>query len=346
MVEFINLDFNSRIPKYLQLTEAIIHNIFLGNLKIGDKIPSINKLSEEFYLSRNTVERAYKELINKKVLASYPGKGTFVAQNQLKTTYKIFFLVNKLSPFKMEIYNSFVKNLGENYNVDLHSYHCDESLFLDLIEKGKSNYDYFVVFPHFRTKDLQHTNITELANNALNSLPKDKLILLDNKDHKIENALSEVYQEYENDIISSLDKGSDKLSKYTNLTLVYPKSTFYPYPSKIKTGFIKYCAKHKFDFKVIEEVNTDTEIEENTLYITIEEEDLVNLVHKVRESNFTLGKNVGLISYNDTSLKKLLGISVLTTNFKKMGKKTAKLIKEGKRDKIKIPFKLIARESI
>ena len=38
----------------------------MGNVKIGDKVPSINKLSEEFYLSRNTVERAYKELIDKK----------------------------------------------------------------------------------------------------------------------------------------------------------------------------------------------------------------------------------------------------------------------------------------
>lgn len=346
MVNYIKLDFNSRVPKYLQLIDSIVHNIYLGNVKIGDRVPSINTLSEEFYLSRNTVERAFKELKKQKVLASYPGKGTFIAQSKLKTSFKVLFLVNKLSPFKMKIFNSFTKELGENYNVDLQCYHCDESLFLDLLKKAKYTYDYFVVIPHFRTEFLQHINATENTLNALNSLPKNKLVLLDNKVHDVENVLIEAYQDYEKDLIISLEKGYEKLSKYKKIVLVYPLSSFYPYPHKIKSGFIKYCAKYKFDFQVTGEVGDTFKLSKDTLYITIEENDLVNLVHQIRKSNLVLGKNVGLISYNDTSLKQLLGISVLTTNFNKMGKKTAALIKEGKRKKINIPFKLITRESI
>jgi DNA-binding GntR family transcriptional regulator len=68
MVEFIKLDTNSMVPKYMQVINSIIHNITIGNVQIGDKIPSINTLSEEFYLSRDTVERAYSVLKKRKVL--------------------------------------------------------------------------------------------------------------------------------------------------------------------------------------------------------------------------------------------------------------------------------------
>ncbi|WP_289064437.1 GntR family transcriptional regulator, partial [uncultured Zobellia sp.] len=54
----INIDENSRVPKYRQIVDAIIHNISSGNLKMDDKIPSINRFSEEYLLSRDTVEKA------------------------------------------------------------------------------------------------------------------------------------------------------------------------------------------------------------------------------------------------------------------------------------------------
>ncbi|MCK5704254.1 MAG: winged helix-turn-helix transcriptional regulator [Cyclobacteriaceae bacterium] len=53
---------NHRIPKYQQLIDNIISDIQEGELKYGDKLPSINETSENLYLSRDTVERAYKKL--------------------------------------------------------------------------------------------------------------------------------------------------------------------------------------------------------------------------------------------------------------------------------------------
>jgi len=32
MIKFINIDENSRVPKYQQIVNAIIHNISVGNL--------------------------------------------------------------------------------------------------------------------------------------------------------------------------------------------------------------------------------------------------------------------------------------------------------------------------
>mgnify|MGYP000409806290 CR=1 FL=1 len=140
MIDLIKLNPNSVVPKYLQIIDAIIHNISAGNIKIGDRIPSINRLSQVNYISRDTVERAYTVLKKRNVIVSVHGKGTYVAETELISKPKILFFVNKLSPYKMEVYDSFFKKIGGSSRVDLHSYHCDETLFLELMRRIKMRF--------------------------------------------------------------------------------------------------------------------------------------------------------------------------------------------------------------
>ncbi len=346
MVNLIQLDVNSVVPKYIQIIDAIIHNISNGNIKIGEKIPSINKLSQEIYLSRDTVERAYSILKKRNVLVSVHGKGTYVAETELISKPKILFLVNKLSPYKMKIYNSFLNKMGDNARIDIQSYHCDETLFLELMEKYKLSYDSFVIMPHFRTKNLTHISTTEKVTKVISKIPKENLVLLDNKDHKIEGEFIEVYQDYKNDIITALNQGSQAIAKYNKLTIVYPKTSFYPYPKSILEGFKKYCVQNNFKFEIIEEVTEQTEIAPKNLFITLEDNDLVKVVNKIRSSRYDIGKDIGVISYNDSPLKQLLGITVITTNFTSMGEQAAKMILEKKKEKVKILVNFIERASL
>ncbi len=345
MIELIKLDKTSRVPKYLQIINSIIHNITIGNASIGDKMPSINKLSEEFYLSRDTVERAYNVLKEQQVIVSVHGKGTYVAKTQLNAKRNVLFLINRLSPYKLQTYNTFFKTLGENYHVDFHSYHCDEDLFLDLFHKNRMNYDYFVVTPHFRTNNLGHTNFTEKINTLLKEIPEGQLILLDNQ-NTVGGNFIEVYQDFKNDIFTALSSGLEKISKYKKLTLVYPKSSFYPHPKGIVDGFHKFCAHHHFNFEVIDEVEQDITLHKDELYITLEEDDLVNLVNRIKVYDYKLGKDFGVISYNDTPLKQLLGITVISTNFEAMGCKAAQMILNNDRTQVKNDFDYIERTSV
>jgi len=130
---YITVDKDSRTPKYRQIVDSIIDNISAGNLKINEKIPSINSLSEEFGLSRDTVEKAYNLLKERSIITSVKGKGFYVTKTPLISRINILFLVNKLSAYKMRIYNSFLNAIGEAAHTDLHIYHCDESLFLNLL---------------------------------------------------------------------------------------------------------------------------------------------------------------------------------------------------------------------
>lgn len=65
-------------PKYVTIRNYVIENIESGNLKVGDKIPSENKLSEMFDVSRVTANTAIRELSTLGLVRRIQGKGTFV----------------------------------------------------------------------------------------------------------------------------------------------------------------------------------------------------------------------------------------------------------------------------
>jgi DNA-binding transcriptional regulator YhcF (GntR family) len=346
MFKFITIDENSRIPKYQQIVDSIIHNISIGKLTMDQKIPSINMFSEEFYLSRDTVEKAYGILKKRNIITSIRGKGYYISRTELISKVNILFLVNKLSTYKMRIYTSFLENIGTNSHTDLHIYHCDESLFLNLISKYKSSYDYYVIMPHFKTEDLKHVSFTDKVIKEINKIPQEKLILLDNAKPGMEGNLTEIYQDFENDIYDALKQGIGKISKYKKIMLIYPEKSVYPYPRRILTGFRKFCVEYKLDFEILNEIYPDMILKKGDLFITIEESDLVNLVKQIREDEFVLGKEIGIISYNETPLKSLLGITVMSTDFKIMGETAAKMILNKQKGKVKVPFNFIERESL
>jgi hypothetical protein len=313
---------------------------------MDQKIPSINMFSEEFYLSRDTVEKAYSILKGRNIITSIRGKGFYISRTQLISKINILFLINKLSSHKLRTYNHFIDSIGPNSHTDLHIYHCDETLFLNLLDKNKSAYDYFVIMPHFKTEDLKHVSFTENVLKAIEKIPNEKLVLLDNSKPNVKKDIIEVYQDFENDIYSALVKGLSKINMYKKIMLIYPEKSVYPYPRRIVHGFRKFCVEYKLDFEILNEIYDDMILKKGDLFITIEEADLVNLVKQVREDEYKLGEDIGIISYNDTPLKELLGITVISTDFKIMAETTASMILNNKKEAFKVPFNFIERDSL
>ncbi|WP_422395434.1 GntR family transcriptional regulator [Robertkochia solimangrovi] len=342
----IQINENSRVPKYKQIVDSIIGDISNGTLQIGQKIPSINELSETCYLSRDTVEKAYKHLKEKKVIVSVKGKGYYTAKTDLISKLNIFFLVNKPSSYKMMIYNSFVNALGVNAHVNMFIYHCDESLFIRTLEKNLGAYDNYVIMPHFRTEEQGHASYTDAVLKVISKIPKDKLIVLDNAKPFVDGNYSSIYQDFQEDIYNALKEGLDRLQKYDKIILVYPDKSAHPYPKRILHGFRQFCVEFEFDFEVLDEIYDDMEFQSRDIYITIEEMDLVNLVRQVRKKNLVLGQDVGIISYNDTPLKELLGITVISTDFKAMGELAAYMLLKNKKERIRNNFRYIERNSL
>ncbi|MFO7824204.1 MAG: GntR family transcriptional regulator [Cyclobacterium sp.] len=342
----IRLDENSRIPKYQQIVNSIIEDIENSHLLVGDKIPSINEISEEHYLSRDTVEKAYNQLKEKKIILSVKGKGYYVAKNISTSKLSVLFLLNKLSNYKLKTYNSFIDSMGADAQVDLRIYHCDPKLLQNILNENMGAYDYYVLMPHFKHEKEGHYNLDAEVMNCLNRIPREKLIVMDNQIPHLGEGVSAIYQDFKNDIYNALCEGIFQLQHYDKLMLVYPLETVYPYPKEILMGFKKFCQDFDFDFEVLETVYPEMELRAKDAFVVIEENDLVNLVKQVREQNYVLGREIGIISYNDTPLKELLGITVISTDFKLMGETAAYMIKKNKKESVKNVFKFINRGSV
>uniref|UniRef100_A0A7C3RJH8 GntR family transcriptional regulator n=1 Tax=Dictyoglomus thermophilum TaxID=14 RepID=A0A7C3RJH8_DICTH len=77
-------DFDERIPIYLQIMDLIKKKIIKGELKGGDKLPSVRELALELKVNPNTVQRVYQELEREGIIETVKGVGSFVISNEKK----------------------------------------------------------------------------------------------------------------------------------------------------------------------------------------------------------------------------------------------------------------------
>jgi len=336
--DLIRVDEFSATPKYLQLTNSILKAIEAGRIGKNDLMPSINELSFELEISRDTAEKGYKYLKKKGVLGSVPGKGYFIQSVDFGRTLKIFLLFNKLSAHKKILYDSFIAALGEDAVIDFYIYNNDFALFKKLLTERKEDYSHYVIIPHFMKGE-------ERACDIINALPKDKLVLLDKKVPGIQGEFAAVYENFGQDIYNALEKAREPLSKYHTIKIIFPNYTYHPV--EILEGCSRFCQEYAFSYKVVHRI-ADEPIGEGEVYINLMEEDLVTLIERIISLKLELGRQVGVISYNETPLKKLIlnGITTISTDFQKMGEMTARMILDNERRQEEVPFHLTLRNSL
>lgn len=339
----IQIQKNSRTPLFRQIVDSIVHNISTGKLKMDEKIPSINSLSKELRLSRDTVEKAYKVLKERKIVSPVLGKGYYIKRTELISEVNILFLISKLNMPTIQIYNSFIETIGDNSRCDIHIYHNDSSLLSRLMENNRKAYNYYVTMPQFKTEDLQCVSYTEEVASELNRIEKEKLIFMGGNRMGIDGNIIQIYPDFENAFCDVFKEDLSKIKKYDRIILVFPKKTSDPFFSGIIHGLHKFCVEHSLDFEILDEICGGTNLKSGSLFITIEEADLVNLVIQTHNKKCVPGFEIGMISYNDTPLNKLMGISSISTDFRAMGETAARMILEKKKGKIKIPFNFIDR---
>lgn len=339
MQNLLKIDTDKKTPKYIQIVNTITNAIRHGNLKKGDHIFSINELSDEFLLSRDTVQKAYNLLRKRGVITAVKGKGFYINRTDINTPYRILLVFNKISNYKKQIYNAFVQTMGNRATVDLKIHHFNTRLFESLITENIDEYDYYVIMPHFYEDEDEIYAI-------IKKLPPDQVIILDKDLPVTYSKYAGVYQDFKNDIYNALESGIDLINKYNKIVIVFPK--IIPYPKEIIIGFRCFCNSYNIPYQIIDEIDQSTIINNGELYIVIEETDLVTLIKACQTRGFRIGKDIGIISYNETPLKEILldGISVISTDHPKMGETAAKLILENRREKVKNPFILIQRKSL
>ncbi len=338
MIDHIKINDYSNTPKYQQIYNSIVEGIENRDILPGDKLPSIHELCASFDVSKGTIERAYELLKEKEIIGGVKGKGFYINYTPTGNNLKIFLLFNKLSAHKKIIYDSFVEMLGDTVAIDFFIYNNDFRLFRDLIQRQAHNHTHYVIIGHFFDGE-------EKAAELINSLPKHKLVILDKLLDGITGNYAAVFQNFEKDLYQALIEALPLLRKYRTISILVPSYTYHP--KAILNGFYKFCYEYGFQTRVIHDIRQEPILSQQA-YINLMEEDLVELIKKIKQTAYGIGQEVGILSYNDTPLKEFLleGITVISTDFAQMGRTAAQLILNGSQEHIENPFRLIVRKSL
>lgn len=73
--------FRENLPIYIQIMNLIKKRMITGELKGGEKLPSVRELSTELKVNPNTIQRSYQELEREDLVFTQRGMGTFVTED-------------------------------------------------------------------------------------------------------------------------------------------------------------------------------------------------------------------------------------------------------------------------
>lgn len=76
----VRLDPDSAVPIYLQVVNAIKHQVAAGQLVPGQQLPTVRQLATDLRVNPNTIARAYDVLDADRVITTQQGRGTYVRE--------------------------------------------------------------------------------------------------------------------------------------------------------------------------------------------------------------------------------------------------------------------------
>lgn len=331
-MEFPELHFSKTFSttKLRHLVDALSNAISQGKYKPGHPLPSVNQLSKQYNLSRDTVFKAYRELKLHGIIDSTPAKSYHV----MNVSNKVLLILDVYSPFKDVLYNAFVSKLPRNYKVDLVFHFYNEHLFETVINDSLGRYNHYVI--------MNFNN--EFLHESIRRIDPGKLLLLDLGDFD-KGPYSFISQDFGKSVYECMIKNTSLIKRYKKLVLFLPDESEHP------RILIRYMKKLGRDIEISTDVIKSLPVSglmKETAYLVIQQKDLVNMVKKCRVENLKIGRDVGLIAYNDTPMYEIIenGITVISTDFAMMGSKASEFVITRKHIKETLPANMIVRGSL
>lgn len=81
------MEFDDKVPIYYQIKTYLYHEMIIGQLAPGDKLPAVRQLAVDLTVNVNTVQRALGEMITEGIIESKRGKGNFVTMDEQRITH-------------------------------------------------------------------------------------------------------------------------------------------------------------------------------------------------------------------------------------------------------------------
>ncbi|WP_420572878.1 GntR family transcriptional regulator [Kordia sp.] len=313
--KIIELKNESIHSKHEQLVNGIINAINDKTLKKGDRLPSINATVQKLGFARKTIVRAYEDLKSKGIVESKQFKGYYISNINTRTKLKVALLLFAFHSFQEDFYNTFRKELGKKYHIDVFFHHNNLDVFKNILSSIEGKYGMYVIAP---IPTLEMPTI-------LKKIPSDKLLIIDRFIH-MANEYSYISQEFERSTYQRLEELLPAINKYKKMTLFFRDDA--DYPIGIKNAFKKFIKTYNIKGTIEKKYNQGS-VKPNTLYFFISDTHLWQVLRDCKYANYSIGKEVGILAHNDNDVKEIIfgGITTISADFKKMAQESASYVK-------------------
>ncbi|WP_343486655.1 GntR family transcriptional regulator [Allomuricauda sp. d1] len=335
LIDFIKkLEGINSLSKHEQLVLGIMDTINSGHLRVGDQLPSINVMVDEVGFARKTIVKAYEELKGRGLVESKKTKGYFVVSNNTDLYLKIALIMYSFQRFQQEFYNTLRKQFEDRVQIDVFFHHNNEEVFETIFSNISGKYGMYVVAPIE----------SEISKKVLKTVTPEKLLIVD-RFLNLGEGYTYIAQEFEKSTYSNLNTLLPKISRYKKCILFFRNDR--DYPQGILKSFNVFCDKNSIAFEVQKSYEQDHVAKDN-LYLTINDADLWLLLRDCRNNDFRIGKDVGVLSFNDHIVKEIIsgGITTISADFTQMALMTAENIRELGFTNFVVPTRLIERDSL
>ncbi len=331
--DIVHIDASLSTPIYKQIVESVIAAIENGLLQKGNALPSVNSIAEKFGTARGSIFKSYDELKSLGIIESIPGKGYFVLNKRLSVKRNIFLMMSTFNSYREEFFNAFVERLKNNAAVDLYFHHHNIDVFESLIQNHSQKYNSFVIMPeiHKRTKQI------------ISTFKGKKLYLLDTGFEEFSKRYPGVFINYDRNIQDFLRSIQARINPYKRIILLF-SANMRNYD--LVKGFENYFKSTNQTALVIKETEAFTP-KQHDFCLVMDDPDLVRIILYAKSKDWTVGKDIGIVSYNESLLKSIIavGVSTIGPDYKSMGYQLADLILDSKDDSIENQFLFIDRKS-
>jgi DNA-binding transcriptional regulator YhcF (GntR family) len=322
------------LSKSEQIIAFVTEAIRSGELVPGQSIPSINNTAQKFEVARKTVVRAYEKLKTTGLIESRPKTGFFVINDRPRQKQKVLLIIHSFNGHWETLYSSFRQQVNDVCEIDIYFHHYNIKVLELLVTRHVADYDLFII------SSFNHPQIKSVVGR----IPAYKVLLVSRKD-RLDDSYNYIIQDFYTGTYQALSQAHERLKKYSKIHLSFPWKE--GHSETLKKGFEKFCQSHGMEHTTVSSLQ-EMEIRKGEAYLCISDKDLIHLLKVCRQHKWQLGKDVGVLSYNETPLKQIIrdGISVISCDFLQMAEHMAGFIKERTKAKEIIPIEFIERNSL
>jgi DNA-binding transcriptional regulator YhcF (GntR family) len=324
----------SNLSKSDSIVETLTQSIREGEIPAGCSLPSVEEATRKFGVARKTVVRAYAKMIARGFVESRPRKGYYVINKKPQVKTRILLVIHSFEAHFELIYNEFRDRVSENCDIDVYFHHYNIKMLELIVTRNIDSYDLFII------SSFDHPRIPSV----IGRIPSGKVLIISRND-RLEDRYNSIVQDFNTGTFEALSSVAGQIKKYEQFILSFPKIS--GHSETLKAGFERFCSEYSIPFRVVGSFE-NMEICKRCLYLVIDDPDLIKLLRICKLREWEPGRDVGVISYNESPLKEVIrdGITVISCNFKMMAAEMAEFVKNRVSTQKIIPIKIINRNSL